>query len=499
MQSNISSMVQLSSIPGAIIAWWTSDRFGRIRSAQLTCILSIIGTIVWMTSIGNLGQLLAARFIVGLGVGGTVVCAPSYLTEIAPRSIRGAAVGVLSSSVYIGIVLGYFANYGVDLNFPVLSLDRIRIPTSLNIMFAGITLISSFFICESPRWLLRKGNDAEAVKALCWLRQLDEYHPFVREELEGMRENVAEEKAAVGHGWKWWMSWKMMFTSSSNLYVLMIVCGAQVLGQFSGGGSLSLYAPLLIEVVSGNTNSNTSLLTTAMFGVIKLVAGLVAGLFIVDLFGRKRAAIFGITLQTIASLYLTVYLKVFPPAIAAAANPSTFSAAQQAGGRAGIFFIYLSGVGWSAGFNSIQYLLGESYPLQVRSLGNGISMISHFLCQFGSSRSIQPIIAAWQPWGLFLFWFSISFACLFLVWFFIPETAGMPLEEIAVLFDKPWYRIGWTHNKVTRGKVHNAFEPSEVAYQGGDAAQPAMTVDKSDDQKKDGDISLATEEVARKA
>ena len=112
MQSNITSMGQLGAIPGSIIAWWTSDKFGRLNSCRITCLIWIVGTIVWMTSAGNVGQLIAGRFISGMGMGGTVVAGPTYLAEIAPKSLRGTIVSIFSGSVYLGefrvLALDYF-------------------------------------------------------------------------------------------------------------------------------------------------------------------------------------------------------------------------------------------------------------------------------------------------------------------------------------------------------------------------------------------------------
>jgi MFS family permease len=63
-----------------------------------------------MTSAGNYGQVLAGRFVMGLGIGQTTVVAPAYLAEAAPRSIRGLCICIFSGSVYLGIMLGYFVS-----------------------------------------------------------------------------------------------------------------------------------------------------------------------------------------------------------------------------------------------------------------------------------------------------------------------------------------------------------------------------------------------------
>lgn len=135
------------------------------------------------------------------------------------------------------------------------------------------------------------------------------------------------------------------------------------------------------------------------------------------------------------------------------------------------------------------------YSVVVRSLGVMISMMIHFVCQFGSSRAVNPMIAAMGPWGLFLFWALESFVCLFLVWFFIPETAGYSLEEMHQLFTGPWYKIGWKHNRpfkeasVDDHKVSDSTDPNHLTYD--DLEQKAATgMVISQDDEIDGGIPM---------
>jgi len=81
---------------------------GRIWATRQLCAIWIIGVVVFITAAGSYGQVLAGRFIMGLGIGQTTVVAPAYLAEIAPRSIRGLCICIFSGSVYLGIMLGYF-------------------------------------------------------------------------------------------------------------------------------------------------------------------------------------------------------------------------------------------------------------------------------------------------------------------------------------------------------------------------------------------------------
>lgn len=129
-------MVQIGSIAGALLyillclclpelltlifsnrvdlcrAFLVTDRIGRIWATRQLCLLWIVGIIIFMTAKGSIGQVYAGRFIAGIGVGQTTVVAPTYLAEISPRAIRGLCICAFSGSVYLGIMLSYFASWG---------------------------------------------------------------------------------------------------------------------------------------------------------------------------------------------------------------------------------------------------------------------------------------------------------------------------------------------------------------------------------------------------
>jgi MFS family permease len=230
VKANVSAMVQIGSVGGALLAFVLADRIGRLWATRQLCLVWILGIVIFMTSTvggGRLGQVYAGRFIAGLGIGQTTVIAPVYISEIAPKSVRGLCTCVFSGSVYIGIMLAYFASWGSSLHISKTSPNSWEVPTSIHLMFAGIIFILSFFNYESPRYLIKAGNREHAVANLARVRGLPIDHEVVQGEIADIEHQLHEEQeATLGQGAVGYI--KEMFFMPNNAYRLYIGLGSQL-------------------------------------------------------------------------------------------------------------------------------------------------------------------------------------------------------------------------------------------------------------------------------
>ncbi|RMJ25847.1 MFS quinate transporter [Aspergillus sp. HF37] len=442
IKGNVSAMVQIGSVGGALFAFLICDRIGRLWATRQLCILWIVGIAIFMGNNGDLGAVYAGRFVAGLGVGQTVVVGPVYLAETSPAAIRGLCTCIFTGFVYIGIVLAYFANYGCELHLGNTH-NRWLVPTSLHIMFAGIIFIMSIFQQESPRYLIKKGKNEQALHNLCRIRQLPPDHEYImREFTEIQSTHHAEMETTMGGGWLGIL--KETFTVPKNLYRVYLAFMAQILSQWSGAGSITLYAPDFFRLL-GITGSSESLLVTAVFGIVKLVAAIVCALFLVDVIGRKRALLIGITLQAISMIYVAAFLTDVPMGT----EPDFELPESKLGSSHGaIAMIYLSGFGWALGWNSMQYLLtAELFPLRIRALATSMAMTLHFANQYGNSRAVPVMLLGTEQNGITpkgTFWCFAAITIVGGLWVLvtIPETSGRSLESMDRLFALPWYKIG---------------------------------------------------------
>lgn len=318
------------------------------------------------------------------------------------------------------------------------------VPTSVHLMFAVIIFLSTFAALESPRYLIATGKREKALHVMSKLRGLPPTDPYVLDEVAGIEASFQEEMEATrGTGWIGIL--REIFGFRRNLYRLFLTNLAQLMACWSGGSSITVYAPDLFTIV-GVTGEEQSLLSTAIFGVVKFVAAVICALFLVDNLGRKRALVLGIILQTIAMFYIAIFLDLVPIADASSSFAPTPS--QNRASTGAIAMIYISGVGWALGWNSGQYLLSsELFPLRIRAACSSITMAMHFVGQYTTNKALPHMLlpttdGGLSPAGTFFFFGAISIIGAVWVWLCVPEAAGRSLESIDRLFDMPWYKIG---------------------------------------------------------
>ena len=403
----------------------------------------------------------------GCGIGQTTVVAPTYLVEIAPRSIRGLCVTTFSGFAYLGIMLGYFASWGSSVHIADNTAKQWLLPTSLHLIFAGLVLVLSFCVQESPRYLAKAGKYDLAVSTMASIRKLPTEHPYVATEMRDVADQLEREReATVDAGL--FGPLKELFMLPSNRYRIMLGIMSQILGQWSGANSITIYAPEVFALL-GQTGQSEKLLATAILGVVKFVSVMVCSLFMVDFLGRKRALSIGISLQAIAMLYIASYLT----AVGNTEDQTTAlgSSSAHAAGRGAVVMIYVSGMGWALGWSSIQYLINaEIFPLEVRSLGSSVVMSFHFVNQYGNSKVVPQMLlqTALQPRGTFWFFSAVTLLGLGWAWFFLPETAGKSLEAMDEMFALPWHMIGRKGGKIggRNGRVAEAYARGDVEMVG---------------------------------
>src|SRR5918994_1473025 len=159
MTSVVTSAVVLGNLFGAFFAGRITNTIGRKR----TMIGIALGYAVFAALQGlapNEWFLIVARFLLGFTIGVSIVTAPAYIAESAPKSIRGSMIVTFQIATVASIAIAYFVGAALT------SLESWRLMLSLSTIPAIIVLLLIVRLPDTARWLLMNGRRDEAVEVL---------------------------------------------------------------------------------------------------------------------------------------------------------------------------------------------------------------------------------------------------------------------------------------------------------------------------------------------
>ncbi len=200
----------------------------------------------------------------------------------------------------------------------------------------------------------------------------------------------------------------------------------------------------------GVTGTNTSLLTTGIFGILKFLGAVVWLLVLVDRFGRRSVLLVGSIGGSLAMWYIGTYIKIANPA----KHPHT---TLTSGGISAMAFFYIWTCFYGPTWNGTPWVVGsEIFPQHVRPASQALVAASNWLFAFIVARFTPQAFTAMQNYGFFYFFATFMIISIFFVYFILPETKTVPLERMNELFApglKPWKAHGVvmsrTHDEIT--------------------------------------------------
>ncbi|TEA17311.1 Quinate permease [Colletotrichum sidae] len=409
ISSNITSAFQAGALGGALMCFFITERVGRKWALIISNLVFIAGAVPMVAATNDLASMYAGRALTGWGCGVITATVPSYIAELSIPSIRGILTGLFEVTYQIGSLIGFWINYGINQNMNPRSSASWRLPMAVQLIPAGALLVGGFFLHESPLWLYRKGREEEGSKALVALRQLPIDHQYMREEVDMIRARLAEEAsvaAAYGDGFYAYFRGALFELSRKGMWNrLLLVFIAFALQNMSGAAAINYYSPMLF----GSIGITDVALYTGIYGLVKAVASIIFYGALIDIWGRRNPA----------------------PIIAAGGE---LSSSTEAGGRAATAAIMIYSVFWSFGLNGIPWIVSaEIFPGALRNLTGTFAAFTQWLIQFIITKAL-PYIFSSLDYGVWFF-----FACWMLtatIWsyFFLPETKGVTLDQMDVLF-----------------------------------------------------------------
>ena len=380
------------TVLGSLIGGWPTDRFGRKPTLLFIGILYIVGA-VGSALANDPAVFIAGRVIGGLGIGISTVVAPLYISEIAPPKYRGRLAGMFQFNIVFGILMAFLSNAllaGLGENAWRWMLGVAAFPS---LAYAVLCL----GLPESPRWLLGKENDREAgMKVLRLIEPLASATQIASDADAILA--ASSQKVSKGRFWT-----RQLRTPIILAFLIAFF------NQLSGINAILYFAPRIFELTG--LAAKAALLQSVGIGVTNLIFTFV-GLWLIDRLGRRTLLFIGSfgyigSLGLTAWAFFTNHYSIVPVCIFA------FIAAH-AVGQGAVIWVFIS----------------EIFPNRHRAEGQTLGSFTHWIFAALLTTLFPKMVSAFPPGYVFLFFAAMMVLQLIWVIVMVPETKGVPLEQI---------------------------------------------------------------------
>ncbi|KAI5887242.1 general substrate transporter [Schizophyllum commune H4-8] len=392
---------------------YLSDGLGR-RPAILIGAIIMCGGAALQTASTSIGMFIGSRFMIGFGLTFAANAAPLLITEISYPAYRAPLTSAYNALWYIGSIVAAWATYGT---FKIANNWSWRIPSVIQAAPSVLQIMFIWFVPESPRFLMSKGKNEEALKVLA------HYHadgnvddPLVRYEYEEIKAALEFDQTVAAN-----VGWKALATTPGNRKRMRIIIALAFFSQWSGNGLVSYYLNAVFNSI-GITDATTQLLINGILQIWNQFWALGAGL-LVNRIGRR-------TLFLWSTVGMFIFFTIQTICSARFAIDGTDAAA-----HAVVAFIFLFYAAYDIAYSPliVSYTV-EILPFHLRA--KGLTVFNFMVsCSLIFNQYVNPIALkaiAWKYYIVYVCW--IAFEIVF-IYLYCIETKGKSLEETAALFD----------------------------------------------------------------
>lgn len=398
-ESMVVGAVLFGAMFGPFISGFLTDKLGRKKINIIASLIFVVGSILAAIA-PDTNSLIAGRLLLGLAIGIVAATIPLYLAELSPKDKRGRMVTFFQLAITLGILLSYVVGYifGDAENAWRLMFWAGFVPAI--ILFVGMLLVP-----ESPRWLLTKGRNEEALKVLNQLRTPEDAVAEYNETLKLLKEEKLNKS-----------NWMELFMPKLRI-PLFIGIGIFAIQQFSGINAIIYYSTDIFKSLF--TDSQATLATVGV-GIVNSLATIL-GMQFLDKWGRKPLLYTGL-IGTAVCLCTVGLAFLFESSL-----PASLRQMMLVGGIYTyiIFFaISLGPLGW--------LLISEVYPLKIRGFASSMGSFNHwfFDLMVAISFPLMRATSLGKNGGIFFIYMLVVLLGLFFAKFVVFETKGLSLEDI---------------------------------------------------------------------
>ena len=423
------SIFNIGCAVGGILLSKVGDVYGRRVGLMFSMVIYVIGIIVQISASDKWYQICIGRAITGLAVGTVTVIAPLFISESAPKMLRGTLVCCFQLNITFGIFLGYCVTYGTK---SLTGSAQWRVPLGLCFLWAIFLVVGMLAMPESPRYLIEKHRIEDAKKSIARSNKISVEDPSVYTEVLLIQAGIDREALAGSASWKELITGKPAILRRVVMGIML-----QSLQQLTGDNYFFYYGTTIFQAVGLKDSFQTSII----LGIVNF-ASTFLGIYLIERLGRRLCLLGGSAAMFVCFIIYSVIGSVHLYKDGEFDNNNTYKPS----GNAMIFitclYIFFFASTWAGGVYTI---ISESYPLRIRSKAMSIATAANWLWGFLISFFTPFITSAIHFYYGFVFAGCLFFS-FFYVYFFVSETKGLTLEEVDELYAQkilPWKSSNW--------------------------------------------------------
>lgn len=382
-QSLVVSILSAGTFFGALIGGDVAEIIGRKWTVIMGCGIYMLGVIIQMitgvvsSTTGNLAIIVIGRLVAGVGVGFESAIVILYMSEICPKKVRGALVAGYQFCITIGILLASCVVYATKEQTDT---GSYRIPIAIQFAWGLILGGGLFFLPDSPRYYVKRGNIEAARAALCRLRGQPAESEYIQAEVAEIIANEEYERQLIP-ATSWFGSWANCFKGGlghqkSNLRRTILGTSLQMMQQWTGVNFIFYYSTPFLQSTGAISNS---FLISLIFTLVNVCSTPIS-FFTVEKWGRRTILLWGalgmlICQFLVAIIGVTVGFNKTHVDAAGNSIANNISAVNAQIAFIAIFIFFFAST-WGPG---AWIVIGEIFPLPVRARGVGLSTASNWL------------------------------------------------------------------------------------------------------------------------
>ena len=299
---------------------------------------------------------------------------PLYVSENAPRAIRGGLTGIYQLFIVFGVMLAFWINYGSLLHLS--GKAQYIVPLSMQGLPAVLLFVFMSLCNESPRWLAKQDRWEAAKTTLAKVRALPPDHPYVETEFLEICAVIERERLLIG-GASFWNLQREMWTIPGNRKRALISIALMICQQMTGTNAINYYAPQIFKNL-GITGNTTGLFATGVYGIVKTVACACFLLVAADSLGRRKSLLWTSIAQGLAMFYIGLYVRISPPLKGQPVPPAGYVA---------LVCIFLFAGFFQFGWGPVCWILVSEIPTaRLRAMNVALAAATQWLFNFVVAR-----------------------------------------------------------------------------------------------------------------